>query len=236
MLKRLPCEERGHTQITWLNSYHSFSFGDYYNPNYMGFSDLRVINDDFVNPASGFKSHPHANMEIITYVLEGALEHKDSMGNGSVIVHGDVQRMTAGKGVIHSEFNPSQTERVHLLQIWIFPEEENLNPGYEQRSFRAEDKTGKLCLIASGDGRDGSVTVHQDIALYASTLDPGKALSYDFNPERVGWLQVATGKIKLNDTELNAGDGVAISTETEIKMEGLAQHSEFLLFDLRKYS
>ncbi len=234
MLQVRQGQARGRTVIGWLDSYHSFSFGDYYDPQFMGFSDLRVINEDWVKPGEGFGMHPHRDMEIVTYVLEGELAHKDSMGNGSVIQAGDVQRMTAGTGVFHSEFNHSPSQQVHLLQIWILPERKGLAPSYEQIPFHPDEKRGKLRLIGSRDGRDGSVVIHQDVNLYASILDPGMAVSYTVGAERAIWLQLARGEIRVNDQVLKAGDAVSITQQPQLEITGLASQSEFLLFDLRQ--
>ena len=224
-------EERGGGNHGWLNTRHSFSFDQYYDPRYMGFRSLRVINEDWVQPGHGFPMHPHRNMEIITYLLEGALEHKDSMGNGSIIRPGDGQRMSAGTGVRHSEANPSQTDPAHLLQIWILPERPGIQPSYEQKEFPAEEKHGKLRLIASPDGKDGSVTLHQDARLYVSLLQPGEEVEHELVNGRYGWLQVAKGAIELNGKPLRQGDGAAISEEPKLDIKG-AQDAEILLFDL----
>jgi len=190
--------ERGHFNHGWLNTYHTFSFDQYYDPRYMGFRSLRVINEDFVAPGRGFPTHGHRDMEIITYILEGALKHEDSMGNGSVIRPGDVQRMTAGTGVRHSEKNASDGDRVHLLQIWILPNAENLTPGYEQKAFSEEERRGQMRLIASGDARDDSVHLNQDVSLFASILDEGQEVEREMDSKRYGWIQVARGSITLN--------------------------------------
>lgn len=217
----------------WLSSRHTFSFADYYDPRYMGFRALRVINEDWVQPSEGFDTHPHRDMEIITYVLDGALEHKDSLGTGSVIRPGEVQRMTAGTGVLHSEFNHSKTSPVHLLQIWLLPEKRGLKPSYEQKNFPVSEREGKLRLIASHDGRDGSVTVNQDVELYAGILAPGEKASKSLAPGRHAWIQLASGRLSLNGEELQAGDGVAVSDETKLDfMAGAGEKSEFLVFDL----
>ena len=200
--------DRGHTKIDWLDSRHTFSFGDYHDPKQMGFRALRVINEDRVHPGRGFATHGHQDMEIITYVLEGALEHKDSMGNGSIIRPGDVQRMTAGTGVTHSEYNHSRDQAVHLLQIWILPAERGLTPGYEQRAFADAAKRDRLALIASRDGRDGSVTVHQDVDLYAAALDAGREVVCELRPGRHAWVQVARGTARLNGRLLEGDRGV----------------------------
>lgn len=231
MIRIRKANERGHFNFGWLDTYHTFSFGDYYDPSFMGFSSLRVINEDFVHAGRGFPTHSHRDMEIITYILEGALEHKDSMGTGSVIRPGDVQRMTAGTGVSHSESNPSTKDSVHLLQIWIMPNERGLQPSYEQKVFSEEQKQGKLCLIASETGRDGSVKVHQDTNVYAAILDEGQAVSKQLPTGRHAWLQVARGAISLNDDTLNQGDGAAVTDVSKIDVVG-RRHSEILLFDL----
>lgn len=231
MLTLRPARERGRTRIEWLDSWHTFAFGDYVDSQWHGFRTLRVINDDVIGPAGGFGTHPHRDMEIITYVLSGALEHRDSLGNGSVIRPGDVQRMTAGTGIRHSEFNPSPTEAVRLLQIWLFPNQKGLTPGYEQQNFPASDKRGKLRLIASTDGRDGSVTFHQDADVYASLLEPGEQVSHDLRPGRHAWLQVATGKVTVNGQTLEEGDGAALSEESRVTVTADSP-AEILLFDL----
>jgi redox-sensitive bicupin YhaK (pirin superfamily) len=223
--------ERGHSDHGWLDSRHTFSFADYYDPSHMGYGALRVINDDRVAPGKGFGTHAHRDMEIVSYVLEGAIEHKDSMGNGSVIVPGDVQRMTAGTGVRHSEFNPSATSPVHFLQIWILPERVGLEPSYEQKRFEPSDKQGRLRLIASGDGRDGSVIVHQDARLFAGIFGAGDAVSLDLAPGRHTWVHLATGEATLGSTTLRAGDGAAIEGEARLELVGRAP-SEVLVFDL----
>src|SRR5215813_10907972 len=231
MITRRLAQDRGHAQHGWLDSYHTFSFADYYDPRHMGFRTLRVINEDRVQPGKGFGTHPHRDMEIISYVLEGALAHKDSLGTGSVIRPGEVQRMTAGTGVTHSEFNPSRTEPVHFLQIWLLPERAGLPPSYEQRAFPTEEKQGRLRLVASPDGREGSVTIHQAVDLYASLLAPGQAVTHRLTPGRHAWVQVARGTVRLNDTALSAGDGAAASEETLLTMTA-TDPAEVLLFDL----
>jgi len=231
MLLLRPAHERGHAQHGWLDSYHTFSFAGYSDPRYMGFRQLRVINEDRVAPGKGFQTHPHSDMEIISYVLDGALEHRDSLGTGSVIRPGDVQRMSAGTGVTHSEFNHSQGELVHFLQIWILPERTGLPPSYEQRTFSDEEKLGKLRLVASRDGREGSVTIHQDVALYAALLNAGEQVTRQFVPGRHAWVQVTRGAVTLNDKALVAGDGAAISDEVQLVIHG-KEASEILLFDL----
>jgi quercetin 2,3-dioxygenase len=225
-------EERGRANFGWLDSRHSFSFGHYYDAEHMGFGPLRVINDDRVAPGGGFPTHPHADMEIISYVLEGGMEHKDNLGTGSVIRPGDVQRMSAGSGVRHSEYNASRTEPVHFLQIWILPERKGIAPGYEQKSFTAEEKRGKLRLVGSRDGRDGSVTIHQDVDLYATLLRDGETVTHTLKDGRVGWVQVAAGTASLNGDQLHPGDGVAVSEAGELKLVGTSDDAEVLLFDM----
>ena len=224
-------EERGHFDLGWLDTYHTFSFDQYYDPAHMHFRSLRVINEDRVQLGQGFPTHSHRDMEIITYILSGALEHRDSMGNGSVIRPGDVQRMTAGTGVSHSEFNPSKTESVHLLQIWILPERRNLPPGYEQKTFTDEERRGSLRLIASSDGREGSVTINQDARVYAGILNAGKEIDYRLEGNRYGWLQITRGTIDLNQVELKQGDGAAVSAEGNLSITS-HDEAEVLLFDL----
>src|SRR5215831_6664223 len=210
MITIRKAEERGHFNLGWLDTYHTFSFDQYYDPAHMHFRSLRVINEDRVAPGQGFPTHSHRDMEIITYILSGALEHRDSMGNGSVIRPGDVQRMTAGTGVAHSEFNPSDSEAVHLLQIWIVPNARNLSPSYEQKFFSDEERRGKLRLIAAADGRDGSVTIHQDACVYATMLGAAERAVHTLNEGRYAWLQVAHGALSLNQVELRQGDGAAV--------------------------
>ncbi len=224
-------EARGHANHGWLDSYHTFSFASYYDPNYMNFRSLRVINEDFVSPGKGFGTHGHSDMEIITYVLEGALEHKDSLGTGAVIKPGEVQRMTAGTGIQHSEFNHSQTDPVHLLQIWLLPDTKGLSPSYEQRDFPLAERRGKLRLVAARDARDGAVKVHQDVDLYAAVLDKGSRVSHALQPNRHAWVQVARGSVSLNGLSLENGDAAAVSGETEVVIDA-AEDAEFLLFDL----
>lgn len=232
MITIRPRDERGSVNFGWLDSRHTFSFGSYYDPQHMGFASLRVINEDKVIPAKGFATHGHQDMEIISYVLSGELEHQDSMGNGSVIRPGDVQRMSAGTGVRHSEFNASATAPVHFLQIWIVPEEEGLEPSYEEKHYSPGAKQGQLKLVGSRDGRDNSVKIHQDVELYIASLSEGDRLSYQIKDNRVVWLQVAKGSILLNDQLLQSGDGSAITDETQIEITGSSQNSEILLFDL----
>jgi len=231
MIQLRRSNDRGKTKLSWLDSRHTFSFGDYYDPKQMGFSYLRVINEDRVVAGAGFPTHSHRDMEIITYVLEGALAHKDSTGTSSVIRVGDVQRMSAGTGISHSEYNASQTEPVHFLQIWIMPSQTGLEPGYEQRSFTLENNSGRWVLVAAGDGRDGAVNVHQDIELLVAVLNPGQQVGYRFKPGRHAWLQLARGGVSINGTVLNIGDGAAISAEEVVEIQAL-DHAEILLFDL----
>lgn len=231
MITLRKASERGHNNFGWLDTYHTFSFGDYYDPAHMGFRSLRVMNDDVVEGGHGFPTHPHRDMEIITWVLSGSLEHKDSMGTGSVIRPGDMQRMTAGTGVFHSEYNPSTSESVRLMQIWLLPERRGLTPGYEQKSFPLAERSGQLRLIASHDGRDGSVTVHQDVAVYTAILKAGEKVALDLAPGRHAWLQVPSGSVKLNGKDLGTADGAAVSEETRLSIEATAD-AEILLFDL----
>jgi len=231
MISIRKAQERGHFDFGWLDTYHTFSFGDYYDPDFMGFRSLRVINEDRVAPRTGFPRHGHRDMEIITYVLEGALEHSDSMGNGSIIRPGDAQRMTAGTGVTHSEANSSETDPVHLLQIWILPGAHGLEPGYEQKTFSDAEKLNQLRLIASADGRNGAVTIHQDASVYASVLEPGQEVVHQVAAGRHAWIQVARGALTVNGTQLDQGDGAAISNESTITIAG-REASEILLFDL----
>jgi len=231
MITVRPSGERGHSNRGWLDSHFSFSFADYCDPAHTGFRTLRVINEDRVAPGAGFGTHPHRDMEIVTYVLEGALEHRDSMGNQSVLRPGEVQRMTAGTGVLHSEYNPSETEPGHFLQIWILPEAKGLRPGYEQKAFPAEEKRGRLRLAASRDGRDGSVTIHQDAELYVSLLAPGEEATHPLGAGRHAWVQVARGAVELNGRRLETGDGAAVSDEPLLTLRG-SRDAEVLLFDL----
>lgn len=231
MIRIRKSAERGHFDFGWLNTFHTFSFDRYYDPDHMAFRSLRVINEDRVAPAGGFPTHSHRDMEIITYILEGALRHQDSMGNGSVIRPGDVQRMTAGTGVAHSEFNDSKSEPVHLLQIWILPNQHNLTPGYEQKAFSREERLGQLRLIASPDGRSGSVRINQDAKVYASILDTGQEIEHPMAEPRHAWLQVARGSVMVNDETLGQGDGAAISDEGSVRLSSV-EPAEILLFDL----
>lgn len=231
MLALRPANERGLADFGWLSSRHTFSFGNYYDPRHMGFGPLRVINEDRVEPGQGFPTHGHRDMEIISYVLDGALEHKDSLGTGSVIRPGDVQRMTAGTGVRHSEYNASAMDPVHFLQIWILPERNGLEPGYEQKTFGEKDKRGLLRLVGSRDGREGSITIHQDVDLYASLLDAGERVRHELGADRNGWLQVARGSVRLGDRELTSGDGVALRGARTLEIAGF-DDAEILLFDM----
>jgi hypothetical protein len=223
--------ERGHTTLSWLESAHTFSFNNYIDPQHMGFRHLRVINDDRVKPGMGFGTHSHRDMEIITYVLEGALEHRDSTGNGSVIRPGDVQRISAGTGISHSEYNHSSTTPVHFLQIWILPERKGLAPSYEQRSFAADAFRGQWRLIAARDGRDGAVVVHQDVDVLVARLEPGEQVAYQLRPGRHAWLQLASGGVTLNGVALKEGDGVAVSEGMALDLVAV-DRSEVLFFDL----
>ena len=231
MIKVRPAGERGKTRTGWLDSRHTFSFGDYYDRQHMSFRDLRVINEDRVNPGAGFPTHSHRDMEIITWVLKGALAHKDSTGTSSVIRVGDVQRMSAGTGISHSEYNPSQTEPVHFLQIWIVPDETGLKPGYEQQAFPFDQNLGKLTLVASKEGRDDSVTVHQDVDLWAGRFAAGEQATFHLKANRHGFIQAARGAVTLNGVMLSAGDGAAVS-DAEILEIRAAEPAELLLFDL----
>jgi redox-sensitive bicupin YhaK (pirin superfamily) len=231
MIKVRPASERGHADHGWLNSYHTFSFADYYDPQHMGFRALRVINEDRVQPARGFGKHPHRDMEIISYVLEGSLEHRDSLGTGSVIRPGDVQRMSAGSGVTHSEFNGSPTEPVHFLQIWLLPEQQGIPPSYEQKTFTPEAQRGRLLLVASPDGRDGSLVIHTDARLYAGRLEASDRVELPLAQGRHGWVQVARGQVQLNGKDLSSGDGAAVSDEAAVQLTASAP-SEVLVFDL----
>ena len=231
MLKIRPAEERGLADFGWLLSRHTFSFGEYYDRDQMGFGPLRVINEDRVQPGKGFGTHAHRDMEIISFVLDGALAHQDSLGTGSVIRPGDIQRMSAGTGVRHSEFNHSATELVHFLQIWIIPDQQGLRPGYAEKRIPEEERRGRLRLLVSRDGRDDSISIHQDADLYASILSNGVSTDHRFGPGRLGWIQVARGKVEVNGTALKAGDGAAISEERQIRIRSDSD-SEILLFDM----
>ena len=224
-------QERGHVNHGWLDSYHTFSFGSYHDSEHMGFSNLRVINDDTVAPGGGFSTHGHEDMEIISYVLEGGLEHKDSMGNGSVIRPGDVQRMSAGTGVTHSEYNHSSDEPVHFMQIWLLPNRTGVEPGYEQRSFPLEDRRGKLVLLVSPDGRNGSISSHQDALMYGTLLEDGQRLNHLLASDRKAYVHVAAGSADVNGQVLNAGDAMAMEDHGDIQLLGI-NDAELLIFDL----
>lgn len=232
MLTIRHANERGHTRIAWLDGRHSFSFGEYHDLAHMHFRGLRVINDDRVAPGGGFPTHPHRDMEIITYVISGALEHQDSTGGGGVIRPGDVQHMSAGKGVFHSEFNHSKADPVRLLQIWIMPTERGIAPRYQQTHFPESDRAGTLCLVASPDGRDGSMPINADALMYATVLGEGQTVTHQTTADRGVWVQVATGEVSINGQTLTEGDGLAIEDETTIELTGSADRSEVLLFDL----
>ncbi len=231
MISTRRSQERGHARYDWLDTYHTFSFDTYYDPRHTHFRSLRVINEDRVAPGQGFGTHPHHDMEIITYVLEGELEHRDSLGNGSIIRPGDGQRMTAGRGIRHSEFNASKTDPVHLLQIWILPEQKGLEPGYEQKSFPVEEKRGKLRLIAAREPQNGAVKIHQDVSLYVAALRSGEQVEHALAPGRHAWLQVAKGAGELNGQPVKQGDGAAVSDESKLTIKA-TEDSEVLLFDL----
>ena len=223
--------ERGHANHGWLDSYHTFSFANYYDPSFMGIGNLRVINDDTVAAGAGFGTHGHRDMEIVSYVLDGALEHKDSMGNGSVIRPGDVQRMSAGTGVTHSEFNHSHEHPVHFLQIWLQPNTRGVAPGYDQKHFPVEQRRGRWVLLVSPDGRDGSIASNQDALLYSTLIAPGESLKLRLDPDRRGYLHLARGRLSVGDTSLNSGDGLALPQQGELTLKGI-DDSEVLLFDL----
>jgi hypothetical protein len=231
MLEIRKSKDRGHRNHGWLNTSHTFSFADYYDPENMGFSVLRVINDDIVQPKRGFGMHGHSDMEIVTYVLQGELQHEDSLGNGSVIRPGDVQRMSAGTGIRHSEFNPSETEAVHLLQIWLLPAKDGVTPSYEQKAFSDDEKRGRLRLIASPNGAEGSVTIGQDVSLYTALLDGTERTAHTVAQGRKAYVQMATGSLSVNGVALTAGDGLRITNAAELIFEA-GQQAEFLLFDL----
>ncbi len=231
MIKIRRSKERGHANYGWLDTHYTFSFSDYYDPHFMGFRDLRVINEDYIEPGQGFPKHGHRDMEIITYIITGELSHRDSMGNGETIHPGEVQRMTAGTGVLHSEFS-SETDKTHLLQIWILPEQNRLTPSYEQKLFSANEKQGKLRLIAARGGDDGAVHINQDVKLYASILKSGEEVSLDLAEKRHAWVQLISGSLDLNGEILDAGDGAAISDEITLKIKALENLTEFLLFDM----
>jgi len=233
MITIRPSAERGHANHGWLDTHYSFSFSDYYDPRHMGFRDLRVINEDVVSAGKGFGMHPHRDMEIITYIIDGELSHRDSMGRGATIQRNDVQRMSAGTGVTHSEVNQSE-KAVHLLQIWIVPEAQGLKPSYEDRTFSPEEKKNRLALIASHDGRDGSTTIHQDASVYASVLDSGNSVELELKPKRHAWVQLIKGELDVNGSKLTKGDGAAISGEKKLQIASKSGNgaAEFLVFDL----
>jgi redox-sensitive bicupin YhaK (pirin superfamily) len=231
MITLRRAEDRGHAQHGWLDTYHTFSFADYHDPNHMGFRSLRVINEDRVAPGQGFPTHPHRDMEIISYVLEGQLQHRDSMGTGSVIRPGEVQRMSAGTGVTHSEFNGSRAELVHFLQIWLLPTSQGIAPSYEQKAFLPQEVKGRLRVVASPDGREGSVIIHADASLFAGSFDGGESAELGLVAGRHAWVQATRGTVRVNGRELIAGDGVSLSEESVVRVEGLAQ-GEVLVFDL----
>jgi redox-sensitive bicupin YhaK (pirin superfamily) len=225
--------DRGHADHGWLNTHHTFSFGDYRDPKHMHFRSLRVINEDYVAPGQGFGMHPHQDMEILTWIVSGALQHKDSMGNGEVIRPGDLQHMTAGTGILHSEFNPSQTDPVHLLQIWIMPEKRGLPPLYSQMHFPVTDRTNRLRVLASRDGRDGSLHINQDATLMASVIEPKKTVSHDLAKGRSAWVQVVSGPVEVNGQQLASGDAAALTDESAVTVKAISDHpAEVLLFDL----
>ncbi|HZU82980.1 MAG TPA: pirin family protein [Polyangiaceae bacterium] len=231
MLTVRPAEARGHAAHGWLDSRHTFSFADYHDPEHMGFRSLRVINEDRVDPGQGFGTHPHRDMEIISYVLEGGLQHRDSMGTGSVIRPGEVQRMSAGTGVAHSEYNASKTDVVHFLQIWLVPSRRGIEPSYEQKAFPDAEKRGRFRVVASPDGRDGSLTIHADAVVYAGLFDGGESAQLPLRHGRHAWVHVARGAVRVNGRELKAGDGAALSDEGAVRVEGV-DRGEVLVFDL----
>ena len=231
MIKVRKANKRGSANYGWLDTHYTFSFSDYYDPQFMGFRDLRVINEDYIEPAQGFPKHGHRDMEIITYMIDGELSHKDSMGNGETVRPNEVQRMTAGTGVLHSEYS-SPTDKTHLLQIWILPEKKGLTPGYEQKVFLPEEKQGNLRLIASRGGDDGSIHINQDVKLYASILKDEQKVKHELADGRHAWIQVISGSVDVNGEELKKGDGAAISEEKVVEIRSLDDNSEFLLFDL----
>lgn len=231
MLQIRPSEERGHVVTDWLDSRHSFSFGEYHDPAHMGVSALRVINEDHIAPGRGFGTHPHRDMEIVTYLLSGELQHRDSMGNGSVIRPGDIQRMSAGRGVTHSEVNPSSSEEAHLLQIWFLPNQRGVEPGYAQRTLAQGEREGRLALLLSPDGREGSVAAHTDALMYATLLEPGQILSHEFDAQRLAYVQVARGVVEVDGARLQAGDAATVSEVPSFALEA-SEPAEVLLFDL----
>jgi redox-sensitive bicupin YhaK (pirin superfamily) len=231
MITRRPANARGHKNHGWLNANHTFSFGSYYDPQHMQFRALRVMNEDFVSPGKGFGTHPHDNMEIVTYVLEGALEHRDSMGNGEVLRPGEFQRMSAGTGITHSEFNPSKDEPVHLYQIWLLPEKDGITPSYEQKRFPEEERHNQLRLVASRDQANGSLLIHTDARVYLGTIEQGQSVTLPIAPGRYAWLQVLRGSVTLNGQPLDTSDGAAIANENTLKIEATT-NAEVMLFDL----
>lgn len=231
MIQVRKANERGHADHGWLNTYHTFSFSTYHDPDHMRFRSLRVMNEDFVAPGQGFGTHPHRDMEIVTYVLEGALEHKDSMGNGEVLRPGEFQRMSAGTGITHSEFNPSSEEPVHLYQIWLFPERKGIEPSYEQKRFPPEERHNRLRLVASREAENGSLLIHQDARIYLASVDAGRSVEYALPPGRYAWLQVLRGRVSLNGTALGSSDGAAVSNETALSIQA-DDDAEIMLFDL----
>lgn len=231
MLIHRPANDRGKANFGWLDSAHTFSFGQYQDSAWMGFGPLRVINEDRVAPGGGFATHGHADMEIISVILQGALQHKDSIGTGSIIRPDEVQRMSAGSGIRHSEFNASQTEPVHFLQIWIIPDKKNIEPSYEQKAFSSADRQDRLCLVASPDGAEGSLKIAQQAKMYSAVLSPASRLQYSLNAGRLGWVQVASGDVFVNGQVLAAGDGIGLVDELEVRLQA-EQAAEFLLFDL----
>jgi redox-sensitive bicupin YhaK (pirin superfamily) len=232
MIQVIRANQRGHADHGWLNTYHTFSFADYYNPEMMGFRSLRVINEDRVTKGQGFGTHGHEDMEILSYVVEGAIAHKDSTGGEEVLRPHEWQRMTAGSGIRHSEYNPSKTENLHFYQIWILPEKDDLKPGYEQKMFAPEEKSGRLKLVASRNGRSDSLKINQDVSVYNSILKAGEEVSYELAEQRYGWIQVVKGTLEINGEKLNGSDGAAISEEKLLKLKALESETEFLLFDL----
>jgi redox-sensitive bicupin YhaK (pirin superfamily) len=231
MLDIIQSESRGSADHGWLRAKHTFSFAEYYDPQRVEFGTLRVINEDRIAPGKGFGTHPHRDMEIVTYVIDGAIEHKDSMGNGTIITPGEVQRMTAGTGVLHSEFNHSRDKELHLLQIWIYPEKNGLEPGYEQTRFTRDEKLNRLRLVGSRDGREGSITIHQDVDLYASVLEPGNELALELRNDRKVFIQAIHGDITVNGRALSAGDGAALEGEQALRINA-SNEAEFLVFDM----
>jgi quercetin 2,3-dioxygenase len=233
MIKIRPSSERGNLNFGWLDTKHTFSFGSYYDPKYTGFGNLLVINEDIIAPGQGFGTHGHQDMEIVTYVVEGELEHKDSIGNIETIPAGEVQRMTAGTGIRHSEYNHSNKESVHLLQIWITPDTKNLSPSYQQKSFSQEEKKGKLCLLASHDGRENSLKIHQKVDLFTAILDIDEEINYTLNDNDYSWIQIIKGALNINEEILKVGDGVAIKEENILSLKSVKENTEFLLFHFK---